>query len=276
MSTAQPSLRCFSPDATTSRWSSRASRSSCARESTCGSMTSSRCASSCGPARARWANVWSAAHRHRRTVAGTPIVGVVRDMRREGLDVAPILSGFVPSFLRGMDLTIRASNEVNHLIPAVRQEISAIDRLLPITHVATADSRLSERLDGRRFETQVLGVFAAIALLLSAAGLYALLAYQVALRTREIGIRSALGADRHSIVAMILGRGIRLALAGTALGALGAGRLRPAAAEPAVRNRRPRRAQLRRGRGLRAAGRCGRCPGARATRRQREPDDRFA
>ena len=68
----------------------------------------------------------------------------------------------------------------------------------------------------------MLGVFAAIALLLSAAGLYALLAYQVALRTREIGIRSALGADRHSIVAMILGRGIRLALAGTAVGALGA------------------------------------------------------
>jgi putative ABC transport system permease protein len=150
------------------------------------------------------------------------IVGVVKDMRREGLDVAPILSGFVPSFLRGMDLTIRASNGVNHLIPAVRQEISGIDRSLPITQVATADSRLSERLDGRRFETQVLGVFAVIALLLSAAGLYALLAYQVALRTREIGIRSALGADRHSIVAMILGRGIRLALAGTAVGALGA------------------------------------------------------
>ena len=86
----------------------------------------------------------------------------------------------------------------------------------------TANGRLSERLDGRRFETQVLGVFAGIAMLLAGAGLYALLAYQVALRTREIGIRSALGARRESIVGLFLGRGLRLAGLGAVIGIGGA------------------------------------------------------
>ena len=138
------------------------------------------------------------------------VVGVVKDMRREGLDVAPILGAFIPAFPRSMDLTIRASTGGDDLIPAVRQEIRAIDAALPLPPVVTADGHLSERLGGRRFESQALGVFAAIALLLSAAGLYALLAYQVALRTREIGIRSALGADRQTIVTMILGKGVGL------------------------------------------------------------------
>jgi macrolide transport system ATP-binding/permease protein len=150
------------------------------------------------------------------------VVGVVKDIRREGLDVAPILLGFVPAFLRGMDMTIHASTGAQNLIPSVRQEIRAIDSSLPIPSVVTANQRLSERIGGRRFETQVTGTFAGIALLLSAAGLYALLAYQVALRTREIGIRSALGAHRWSIVTMILGEGIRLALTGATLGVVGA------------------------------------------------------
>jgi putative ABC transport system permease protein len=150
------------------------------------------------------------------------VVGVVRDMRREGLDVPPILGAFIPAFLRGMDMTIRASTDVDSLVPAVRQEIRAVDRALPIARITTANGRLSERLDARRFESQVLGVFSAIALLLSAAGLYAMLAYQVALRTREIGIRSALGAGRQRILVMILGRGLRLALAGAVAGVLGA------------------------------------------------------
>jgi predicted permease len=149
------------------------------------------------------------------------VVGVAKDMRREGLDVSPILLAFIPAYLRGMDMTIHASTGVDNLIPAVRQELRGIDRTLPITQIFTADGRLSERLGGRRFEAQVIGVFAAIAVLLSAAGLYSLLAYQVALRTREIGIRSAIGADRQAIVRMVLGRGLRLALVGAGLGLVG-------------------------------------------------------
>ena len=144
-------------------------------------------------------------------------------MRREGLDLAPIASAFLPDLFSGnFDMTIRASTNADGLIPAVRREIRSIDSSLPIPEIASADGRLSERIGTRRFETQLLAVFAGIALLLSAAGLYASLAYQVALRTREIGIRSALGAHRQSIVALIVGKGLRLALAGVVLGVTGA------------------------------------------------------
>ncbi len=150
------------------------------------------------------------------------VIGVVRGIRRESLDVTPIMLGFVPAFPRTMDLTIRVAGDAAPLIAAVRSELRAIDPTVPFTQIFTANSRLSERLEGRRFETQLLGVFAGIAMLLAGAGLYALLAYQVALRTREIGIRSALGARRESIVGLFLGRGLRLAGLGAVIGIGGA------------------------------------------------------
>ena len=156
------------------------------------------------------------------------VVGVVRDMRREALDQPPIASAFVASYLRGMDLTIRSTTSIEALIPAVRRELRAIDGTLPLTQVTNAEGRLSQRLGGRRFESQALALFAGIAVLLSAAGLYASLAYQVAVRTREIGIRSAIGAGRQSIVVMVLGQGVRRALIGAVAGlmcAIGAARV---------------------------------------------------
>ena len=150
------------------------------------------------------------------------IVGVVRDVRREGLDVTPILTAFVPARLRTFDLAVRVSGGVERLIPAVRRELRELDPAVPLTEISAVGTRLSERLSGRRFESQVLGAFGAIALFLAAAGLYALLAYQVAIRTREIGIRSALGADRRSIMTMILAHATRLTLAGVTAGLVGA------------------------------------------------------
>jgi hypothetical protein len=151
------------------------------------------------------------------------VVGVVKDMRREGLDLAPIASAFVPDiFSRNFDLTVRVASNAGTVIPAVWREIRSIDSSVPIPEISTAEGLLSERLGVRRFEAQLLGGFAGVALLLSAAGLYASLAYQVALRTREIGIRSALGARRQAIVVMIVGKGVRLALAGAIVGVIGA------------------------------------------------------
>jgi putative ABC transport system permease protein len=153
----------------------------------------------------------------------TTVIGVVKDMRREGLDIAPIASAFLPDLFSGnFDMTIRASTNAENLIPAVRRELRSVDSALPIPDIASADARLAERIGGRRFETQLLSVFAGLALLLSAAGLYASLAYQVALRTREIGIRSALGARRQSIVTLIVWKGMRLAFGGVILGVAGA------------------------------------------------------
>jgi putative ABC transport system permease protein len=146
------------------------------------------------------------------------VVGVIKDLRREGLDVSPILLGFIPAYPRGMDMTIRVTAGAERLIPEVGRQLRAIDQKLPIGSIATAGGRLSERIGSRRFESQLIVLFAVIALVLSAAGLYALLAYQVVLRRREIGIRSALGAERRSIIAMVVGHGARLALAGVAVG----------------------------------------------------------
>ena len=146
------------------------------------------------------------------------VVGVVRNVRREGLDLQPFLTAYNPTNLRSYDLVIRASTGVNDLIPSVRRELRAIDASVPLPQITTVRSRLAERLSGRRFQSQALGLFAAIALVLAAAGLYALLAYQVTMRTREIGIRSALGADRRSLVTMVLRHGVRLAIAGVLAG----------------------------------------------------------
>jgi putative ABC transport system permease protein len=146
------------------------------------------------------------------------VIGVVRDIRRESLDVAPILGAYIPAFPRGMDLTVRASTRADTLIPAIRQQLQSIDSALPFTRITAASGRLAERLDGRRFESQVLAAFSVVALLLSATGLYSTLAYQVVLRRREMGIRAALGADRPALVRMILAGALRLAAAGSLVG----------------------------------------------------------
>jgi putative ABC transport system permease protein len=150
------------------------------------------------------------------------VVGVVNDMRREGLDAAPILSVFVPRLLQTMDLTIRTATPADALIPAVRQELRSIDPSLPLSSITSAEAKLADQLGVRRFETQAMVAFAAMALVLAAAGLYALLAFQVTVRTHEIGIRAALGAQRGAIVAMFVGRSVRLASVSVGAGIAGA------------------------------------------------------
>ena len=150
------------------------------------------------------------------------VVGVVSDLRRERLDTAPILSVFMPRLLQNMDLTIRSATRADVLLPAIRQELRSLDPTLPLASLTTAERRLDAQLSSRRFEMQTLVAFAAVSLALAAAGLYAVLAFQVGLRTREIGIRSALGAAEPAIVAMFLGGGLRLAGIGIALGAAAA------------------------------------------------------
>ena len=150
------------------------------------------------------------------------VIGVVDDLRREGLDVTPVLASYIPAVLRSMDLTIRVAGDTESLAPAVRRELRALDSSMPVPAVVTAGTRLGQQLGARRFQTQALVVFAGLALVFAAAGLYAALTYQVTLRRREIGIRTALGADRRDIVGLFVRRGAALTLAGTAIGIAGA------------------------------------------------------
>ena len=151
------------------------------------------------------------------------VVGVVKDMRREGLDRAPIMGAFIPAFPRGDgsdDPRVHRDRQSDRRgAPGDSRDRSG---LLPLPPVVGARGHLADRLGGRRFQSQALGLFAAIALVVSATGLYAILAYQVTLRTREIGIRSALGADRQTILMMILRQGLWLTAGGAAVGLMGA------------------------------------------------------
>jgi putative ABC transport system permease protein len=150
------------------------------------------------------------------------VIGVAQDLRREGLDVAPVLASYIPAMLRRMDMTIRVAGEAETRIPAIRRELRALDSTLPVPSIITAEDRLSQQVGPRRFQAQAVGAFAVVALAFAVAGLYAALTYQVALRRREIGIRTALGAPRPAIVRLFVRDGVVLTLVGAAFGVTGA------------------------------------------------------
>ena len=149
------------------------------------------------------------------------IVGVVGDIKAVRLteDVTPAY--YVPyaqGVIASPKLVVRTQVDPVSVIPALRAEVAALDRNLPVYEVRTLDNLLSGAVAQPRFQATLLSVFAAMALLLSAVGLYGLLSYLVAQRTLEIGLRIALGAQRGSVLRMILNRGLTLAAIGVVLG----------------------------------------------------------
>ncbi len=155
------------------------------------------------------------------------IVGVVADVRRMGLDRAAEPAVYVsqwqePSVLLEFVLRMWPGVSPADLARAVRSELAAVDHTLAASEVATMEEVVSQRLSQPRFLTSLLGIFGLIALALLITGVYGVTAYTVRVRTHEIGIRMALGAARRDVLAAMLGRGVRLAVAGIALGAVGA------------------------------------------------------
>ena len=153
------------------------------------------------------------------------VVGVVGDMRRQNLERQPIAQIFRPylqSSQRRMILLARTTGEPTQLAPLVRNEIRALDKTVLVNGVGTLESLLARNVAQRRFQTWLLTLFSALALLLSAVGIYGLIHQSVALCTREIGTRMALGAQPRDVLRLVIGQGMSLALCGVGIGLLAA------------------------------------------------------
>jgi putative ABC transport system permease protein len=153
---------------------------------------------------------------------GVTVVGVAADVRHEGLEAPPRGVMYRPFAQdpRGFAfLAVRTPVETSALISALRREVAALDRGLAVHDVATMGRRLDDALASRRFNMLLLGAFGAIALLLSGVGLYGVMAHAVTERTRELGIRIAIGAAPRQVRALVLRQGMAMAVVGAAVGA---------------------------------------------------------
>jgi putative ABC transport system permease protein len=154
------------------------------------------------------------------------VVGVVGDVRHSKLE-EPGRAEFYLSYrqidgFNALDLVVRTTRPIASLARDVRVVMKEFDPTLPSTEYITLSGIVDQAVAPRRLITSLLGVFSSLALLLSAIGLYGVIAYSVGQRTREIGIRLAVGAQRGQVVNMIVGEGLKMALAGVALGLMAA------------------------------------------------------
>ncbi len=153
------------------------------------------------------------------------IVGVVGDVKNRSLnsDVSPAY--FVPQAqvpFNQMTVVVKTTNDPNSLITTAQREVNAMDKELPVFNVKTMDDYIAASVAAPRFNTTLLAIFAAVALVLTIVGLYGVMSYSVAQRTNEIGIRMALGAQTHDVLRLIVAQGFKLILLGLAIGLVGA------------------------------------------------------
>ena len=149
------------------------------------------------------------------------IVGVVADTKLYGLDNPARLEVYYPYRQQpeaDMNLVVRSAVDPASLTSAVRAAVATIDKDQPIFDVHTMQQLVDDSISTRRLTLVLLGIFSALALILAAIGIYGVMAYTVALRTQEIGIRMALGAQQKDVLRLVLGQGARIAFFGVAIG----------------------------------------------------------
>jgi putative ABC transport system permease protein len=156
-----------------------------------------------------------------RTKPWATIVGIVNDIKSDGLDIDGVPHIYVSTYQdsnKRLSVVLRTSLPAASLEPQIRHEIQSIDPTLPVFGVASMNDVLDRSLASRRFSADLVGGFAGLAALLASIGIYGVLAYLVGQRSREIGIRMALGARREDILRMFLHRGVVLAGVGVVVG----------------------------------------------------------
>ena len=155
----------------------------------------------------------------------TTIIGVVGDVRHDGLDQPPLPTMFLAYPQApdgGMTIVVRSSGDAAAMTTAVREAVRGVDATIPVYNVSTMHDQVSRSILAQKLSGSMIAVFALMALVLATVGVYGLIAYSVAERKHEIGIRLALGAQGRDVRRLVVGQGLRLTLTGIGIGVIGA------------------------------------------------------
>jgi putative ABC transport system permease protein len=153
------------------------------------------------------------------------IVGVVNDVHQQGLSTDPypaVYVGWGTLPINDVAFLVRSRAETATIAASIRERVHAVDAQLPIYDLSTMESVVSESVSEPRFYMVLLAAFAGLALLLAALGIYGVISYSVSQRTRELGIRIALGATQDRVMRLVLGQGMLLTVGGVLAGLVGA------------------------------------------------------